>query len=117
MTGVRVIDNITKEYPTMFKVISFKNSRIYVRDGSTKRPRDIVDSDYKPQISSLARTKTLIHDLALCNDFELFCTFTFDPDKVNRFSSLCSYFNGNQRFSASDKEIFFKRRIRSFIVV
>lgn len=88
MTEVRVIDNITKEYPDMIKVISFKNSRIYVRDGSTKRPRDIVDSDYRPQISSLARTKTLIHDLVLCNDFELFCTFTFDPDKVNRFSYL-----------------------------
>ena len=88
MTEVRVINNITKEYPHMFKVISFKTPRIYYRDGGTKRPRDIVDADYRPRISSLARTKTLIHDLVLCNDFELFCTFTFDPDKVDRFSYL-----------------------------
>ena len=91
MTEVHIIDNITKEYPNMFKVCSFKNPRIYVTEERIKRPKELVDEDYIPKISSLSRTKTLIHDLILCNDFELFCTFTFDPDKVDRFSfNACS---------------------------
>lgn len=86
---VRYISNITKEYPDMFKVVIYKRPRPFlVNDGtSTKRPSELVkDEDYNPEISSLRRTKALIHDLVVCNDFELFCTFTFDPDKVNRFN-------------------------------
>lgn len=33
--------------------------------------------------SSLIRTKTNITDIVLSNQFELFCTFTFDPKKVD----------------------------------
>ena len=92
MTEVRVINNIVKEYPTMFKVCSFKHPRIYVNDGGVKRVKEIVGDDYIPKLSSLSRTKTLIHDLILCNDFDLFCTFTFDPEKVDRFNfNACSY--------------------------
>jgi hypothetical protein len=37
----------------------------------------------KSSSNSVARTKQLMTDLVLCNQFELFCTFTFDPQKVN----------------------------------
>lgn len=34
---------------------------------------------------SLSRSKRNITDLILCNQFDYFCTFTFDPEKINRF--------------------------------
>ena len=83
---VRCVRNITKEYPDMFKVIVYKEPKYFVQKLSTKRNREEVDSEYyTPSISSLSRTKTLVRDLVLCNDFELFCTFTFDPNKVDSF--------------------------------
>lgn len=89
--SVRVINNITKEYPDMIKVCIYKIPQYYYyEEGKTKRNKVEVSEDYTPSITSLSRTKTLVSDLVLCNDFELFCTFTFDPDKVDRFSlSAC----------------------------
>lgn len=34
---------------------------------------------------SIRRTKSTISDLVLCNDFQYFCTFTFDPKKHDRY--------------------------------
>lgn len=36
-----------------------------------------------PSPSSLMRSKTAIADITLANEFDLFCTFTFDPRKVD----------------------------------
>lgn len=85
---VRFISNVTKEYDDMFKVVIYKEPRpCIVNDGRIKRNKNEVDhDDYVPEISSLTRTKTLIRDIVLSNDFDLFCTFTFDPDKVDRFN-------------------------------
>lgn len=82
--SVRVITNITKEYPNMVQVINFKSPRYYVKLDVSKRNRELVDdSTYIPSVSSLKRTKTLVRDLVLCNDFDYFATFTFDPNKIN----------------------------------
>jgi hypothetical protein len=35
---------------------------------------------------SIRRTKTLISDYTLCNEFDLFATFTFSPEKSDRFN-------------------------------
>lgn len=87
---VRVITNITKEYPDMYKIIIYKTPRIFLHSDSMKRNReDLVD--YSPKISSLNRTRTLVKDLVLCNNFELFCTFTFDPKKVDSFNFGACY--------------------------
>ena len=87
MESVRIIDNITKEYSDMIKVIIYKDSRVVpLTPGAIKRRREEVTGDYHPSVSSLSRTKTLVKDIVLCNNFELFCTFTFAPDKVDRFS-------------------------------
>lgn len=85
--SVRVVSNITKEYPDMIKVIIYKEPKTFVTSGSRfKRNKREVDSvSYTPSVSSLNRTKTLVRDIVLSNDFELFCTFTFDPDKVDSF--------------------------------
>lgn len=83
-----IIRNITKEYPDMIKVKFFKVPVVvYERENTVKRNKAIVrEEDFKPFVSSLSRTKALVRDIILCNDFELFCTFTFDPDKVDRYS-------------------------------
>lgn len=87
---VRVITNITKEYPEMFKVTVFKKPKYYFVSQNPKRDRESVTEDYIPRISSLNRTKQTVRDIVLCNDFELFCTFTFDPKKVDSFNmSAC----------------------------
>lgn len=84
---VRVIYNITKEYPQMITVKKFKEPKFYVLSEGIKRNRELIDeSSYSPKVSSLYRTKSLIKDLVICNDFELFCTFTFDPKKVDSFN-------------------------------
>ena len=39
---------------------------------------------------SLSRSRRTIRDLILCNQFDYFCTFTFNPDLVDRFNfSAC----------------------------
>ena len=83
---LRIISNITKEYPEMFKIVVYKEPKVFVKSDSVKRKREVVPDYYSPAISSLQRTKSLIRDIVLCNDFELFCTFTFDPRKVDSFS-------------------------------
>lgn len=35
---------------------------------------------------SISRTRRNIRELALCNDFEYFATFTLDPNKCDRYS-------------------------------
>lgn len=85
--NVRIIQNITKEYPDMFKVVVYREPRYLIEpENRIKRNKNVVNEDYTPEISSLSRTKTLVRDIVLCNDFDLFATFTFDPDKVNRYS-------------------------------
>lgn len=110
---VRVINNITKEYPDMIKVVVYKEPRFFIKSNSPKRPRELVDENYVPKISSISRTKGTIRDIVLCNDFELFCTFTFDPKKVDSFSfSACwckmSSWLHHQRDNSRGKGIEFK---------
>lgn len=92
--NVHIINNIVKEYNDMIKVIIYKNPQPFVvSDVVRKRNRREVNSeDYSPTISSLQRTKNTVQDIVLCNDFELFCTFTFDRRRVNRYSyyACCS---------------------------
>lgn len=86
MNQVHVINNFSKVYPDMIKVYIYKEPHYFIKSDNIKRPKEIVDDNiYVPSISSLSRTKSLIRDIVLCNDFELFCTFTFDPKLVNSF--------------------------------
>lgn len=112
--NVRVIENITKDYPDMFKIVIYKEPRVFVKSNSVKRrEKDVDHLSYVPKISSLNRTKTLIKDLVLCNEFDYFCTFTFDPSKVDRFSfpacySKMSGWLSHQRDNSREKGIEFK---------
>lgn len=80
---VRFISNITKEYPDkMYRIMIYKTPKatIIPEYHGKRKPKD--DDDFEPKISSINRTKSLIRDLVLSNDFEYFCTFTFDPKNV-----------------------------------
>lgn len=83
---VRVVSNLTKVYPDMIKVVIYREPKFFITEHNLRK-RELTDPDnFKPKISSLNRTKTLIRDIVLCNDFEYFCTFTFDPKKVDSFN-------------------------------
>lgn len=91
---MRFMTNITKEYPHMIRVLVFKEPKpIILPENTIKRDKVQVDDEhYVPSITSLKRTKTTIRDLILCNEFELFATFTFDPKKISsRFSYSACY--------------------------
>lgn len=111
---LHIIDNIAKEYPDMIKVVIYKEPHIFTKSDGVKRNREEVDNEfYSPTISSLNRTKTLVRDIVLANDFELFCTFTFNPAKVDSmvFSkcwSKMSTWLHHQRNNSREKGIEFK---------
>ena len=48
------------------------------------RVRDMTDPEYTAY-KSYVRTKKIVYDLARSNRWEWFLTFTFSPDKVNRY--------------------------------
>ena len=78
-----LIFNTIKEYPNMIK-ISIYHEPIRVFNGyKRKRRKNPESSD-----SSIRRTRTALEDLCICNNFELFCTFTFDPKRYNSKSIL-----------------------------
>lgn len=84
--SVRVVSNITKVYPDMIKIVIYKEPKTFVSSGVGKRDSEIISEHYAPKVSSLNRTKTLVRDIVLCNKFELFCTFTFNPKHVDSFN-------------------------------
>lgn len=86
--SVHVVNNITKEYNDMIKVIIYKEPAYFIKkeSGYMKRIQHDPSEDYAPSISSVRRTKELVQDIVLCNDFEWFATFTFNPKKVNRYN-------------------------------
>lgn len=90
---VQFISNIKKEYPTMIRIVIFKQPNYYLApENNIKRHKSQVGEDYEPTVTSLKRTKTVIRDLVLANNFDIFATFTFDPRKISdRFSYTACY--------------------------
>ena len=85
---VRFITNVNKDYPTMSKIIIYKepSSFFSCEYHGTRRKSDQITNDFQAATRSLTRTKTMIKDICACNSFDLFCTFTFDPKKVDRYN-------------------------------
>lgn len=86
-----VIKSITRHYGSNSKTVIYKKSLLF------EPPRCKLHLVVSCQVcfqrgkhdtvlaSSLQRTKTAIRDYIACNQFELFCTFTYDPSKVDSF--------------------------------
>lgn len=82
-----VIEHITKEYPSMYKVTIFDRPLIIPKPRPGYKPkRSSTDPSEKAIEESLRRTRTTIFDYALSNKFTHFVTFTFNPQKVDRYS-------------------------------
>lgn len=64
----------------MIKLTVF-NEPLVLRKSTTKR-RSKTPSDV-PSARSVHRSRANVRDLCLCNKYELFCTFTFDPKRYN----------------------------------
>jgi hypothetical protein len=88
----RTIHSFSKHYPGLTKLYIYDtpiNIRVAgyesIRPGSLLPSRlQPIDSDFSlSDFDSIRRTKTTISDIVLCNDFDLFCTFTFAADRQN----------------------------------
>ena len=83
----KTIYDVTKIYPDHVKVLRF-NIAFDVTLGSKliteKKPNWLFPKILQNQKEDRAarRAKTTIHDLVLCNNFDLFHTYTFDKNKV-----------------------------------
>jgi len=76
---IRATYNIYRYTDQIYKVVHFKSSNIPCRLGSG----EVKHHDEKLD-SSISRAKRNILELALCNDWEYFCTFTITGEKYDR---------------------------------
>lgn len=66
-----------------FKHIYFKRDRSC---GGERRQLQVVKPEGERFANNLARAKRTVRDLILCNQFDYFCTFTFNAEKVDRYN-------------------------------
>lgn len=103
-----LLSNIKKEYPSTVKILNYHKS--FTIEAPQCTPHNSVacqqcwprgKKDFPP-LSSLQRSKTLISDYVLCNEFDMFATFTYDPKKVDSFDyshakKVMSHWLNNQK--------------------
>jgi hypothetical protein len=84
----KYIANITKEYKDMFIHITVYKQPYFLPETFGKRKRLSRDElgRFFADVRSINRTKTTISDLIIMNKFDLFCTFTFDKSKHDRYN-------------------------------
>jgi len=78
-----------KQYPTFSRLIQYDQPIKQRISGYEPRHKVYNSKSYNSDYyhpDSIRRTKTTISDLILSNKFDLFCTFTFDPKKVDRYN-------------------------------
>ena len=71
----------------MIQIIIYKEPTKYALNDSkaVRRTSDGTD-DYLTLERSVRRSRAVIRDLVVCNEFDLFCTFTFSPKKYDRYN-------------------------------
>lgn len=85
------IHNIQKETPNMITIKIYNEPLVIPSHVPHSGKREKKD-DFEPDPRSIRRTRQLIADYVLCNEFDLFCTFTFDPKKFKeRFNFTSCY--------------------------
>lgn len=67
----------------IYKIVHFKRSPLVSSFGSSQPVDDSVKHDSKLD-ASLSRARRSVLELALCNPWMYFCTFTISPDKFDR---------------------------------
>lgn len=70
----------------MFTIIIYKNPYQLPSEINRKKEKKKKTNDDDSIHRSIRRTKTTISDIVKCNEFDYFCTFTFDRRKVDRYN-------------------------------
>lgn len=93
---MNLIFNKNQVYSTRFFLYNYNNNNFRIVKVKScrnsgfeeiKKKNNFVDiNSEEVQKSSLSRTKRNIRELALCNDFEYFATFTVNSEKCDRYS-------------------------------
>ena len=80
-----------KDYPSL-EVFQVANAAIFRKPGyePRKRPYDVppkgeAEDPERSQASSRARAKAAVRDIALCNRFAYFFTWTLSPEEIDRY--------------------------------
>jgi hypothetical protein len=84
----QTIHSYIKQYPEFARLYEY-DSPVEARLSGfeLKNPKKRAKSAFTNPVAlldSLRRSKTHISDIVLSNRFDMFCTFTFDPNKTNR---------------------------------
>lgn len=82
-SGAELIFNSVKEYPDMIKICIYNEPFKVGKRSIDKRDAKVRKKNPECYESSIMRTRTTISDICICNNFDLFCTFTFDPKRFN----------------------------------
>ena len=85
---------------------------VYFKGGRPTGPAEAAEREDREEADrleeSLCRSRRLLRDYVLCNKWDLFCTFTFDMAKVNRYdykecsAVLRKFFNNYRNRYSSD---------------
>lgn len=83
-----IISDIVKEYPKMLQIVIYHNNYHLPTAKSHKPPKKTKEERRQESIDrSIRRTRTYISDLITSNQFDLWCTFTFNKMKVDRYNA------------------------------
>lgn len=94
-----LIFNTVKDYPMFITINVYRNGLSVSHEPRKKKPlsarqrRKAALETHRIEQLSISRTRQTIEDICLCNKFEWFCTFTFDPKRYDNanFGSACRY--------------------------
>lgn len=109
MEEPKFIKNIVKKYPHMIRIeIYHEPLKIFPhRAGKRRELKD--DELYEPDERSIRRSQQLVKDYIVCNRFDYFCTFTFNPKKFPKcFDAtatrhlITSWFSGQRCYHSPD---------------
>jgi len=86
-----LVSDVVKEYPDMLRIYIYHNSYPLNATPKSDRPKREVRSERKAQKKeesthrSIRRSRSVISDIVLSNNFDYWCTFTFNPKNHDRF--------------------------------
>lgn len=88
--NVLLIKKIGPTYRIVYLPFINRGSDVYQVDGVLPDLKMQKQYDYKLE-SSISRTRKVLYEYSMCNDFDYFCTFTIDKNKFNRYDLKSFY--------------------------
>lgn len=109
MEEPKFIHNRVKEYPHMIK-IEIYHEPLKIFPHRVGKRKDLEPGElYEPDIRSIRRSQQLVRDYIVCNRFDYFCTFTFDPKKFKKCfdpdaarRKITSWFNSQRNYHSPE---------------